>query len=203
MIPAHMDTTNAAAPLTDSVTTMLNTIVIVLCSLLPVPEAVRLVEVLRPLTPTLTLEFETLSRLLTPHGVTCTEMTEGGVLIKLTITVEADRLIPLSPDTLPHNGPQDKTPNPHIHLKEHPYPLEEVKDPVLAAGLQAPILLAALAAREVAVIQTAVQVMDHVHVLCSHQLHHSSLLWCLNPMNPAGVLELKCKIFQYGRLIQV
>lgn len=149
MIPAHMDTMNAAPPLTDSVTTMLNTIAIVLCLLLPALEAVQLVEVLRPLTPILTLEFETLSLLLTLHGVTCTEMTEGGVLIKLTITVEADHLIPLSPDIPPHNGPQDKTPNPHIHLKELPCPLEEVKGPVLAAGLQAPILLAALAAQGV------------------------------------------------------
>lgn len=43
--------------------------------------------------------------------------------------------------------------------------------------------------------------MDHVHVLCSRQLHHSSLLWCWNQTNPAGALELKCKTFQYGRLV--
>lgn len=150
MITAHMDTMNAVALSTDSVTTTLIITGIVLCLLLPAQGPVLLQAALRHRTHILTLEFET--PLLFPilHVVTYTEMTEGDVSIELTITVGADRLIPHSQGTLHHNGPQGKHLKLLILLKELLCPLEEARDPVPTAGLQALILSAVPAAQAVA-----------------------------------------------------
>ena len=150
MITAHMDTRTAVALSTGSVTTTLNITVIVLCLLLLARGAVLLGQALRQQTHILTLEFETPSLLLIQHDVTCTEMTEDDVLTELTIIGEADRLIPHSQGTLPHNGPRDKPPKPLIRLKELLCPLVEAHDLGPAADLQALILSAAPAARAVA-----------------------------------------------------
>lgn len=149
MITAHMDTMSAVVLSTDSVTTMLIITVIVLCLLLLAQGAVPLGGALRHQTHILTLEFETLSLLLMLHDVTSTEMTEDDVLIELTITVGADRLIPPSQDTLPHKG-QDRPPKLLTPLKELLYPLGEAHDLNPAADLQALILSAARAVRAVA-----------------------------------------------------
>lgn len=123
MITAHMDTMSAVALLTDSVTTTLIITEIVPCLLLLAQGAVLSGEALRHQTHILTLEFETPLLLLILHDVTYTEMTEDGGLIELTITVGADRLIPHSQGTLPHNGPPDKPPKLRIPLKELLCPL--------------------------------------------------------------------------------
>lgn len=150
MITAHMDTMNAVALSTDSVTTTLIITEIVLC-LLPLAQgAVLLGEALRRQTHILTLEFETPSLLLILQDVTYTEMTEGDVLIEPTITVGADHLIPHSRGTLPHNGPQDKPPKLLIPRKDLLCPLGEAHDLDPGADLQALILSAAPAARAAA-----------------------------------------------------
>lgn len=205
MITAHMDTMSAVALSTDSVTTTLIITVIVLCLLLLAQGAVPLGGVLRHQTHILTLEFETPLLLLMLHDVTSTEMTEDDVLIELTITVEADHLIPPSQDTLPHNGPQDRPPKLLTPLKELLCPLAEAHDLSPAADLQALILSAAPAVRAVAAIQTAAQVMDHGHVLFSRRLHthHLSLLWFLIQMSHVEALESKCKTYQCAPQTQV
>lgn len=124
-------------------------------------------------------------------------MTEDGGLIEPTITVGADRLIPHSQGTLPHNGPRDKPPKLLIPLKELLCPLGEVHDLDPAADLQALILSAAPAAPAAAAIQTAVQVMDLGHALFSRQLHMPlHLRWDLTQMSLEEALELKCKTYQ-------
>lgn len=141
MITAHMDTMSAVALSTDSVTTMLIITVIVLCLLLLGQGAVPLGGALRHQTHILTLELETPSLLLMLHDVTSIEMTEDGVLIELTITVEAAPLILPSQDTLPHKG-QDRPLRLLTPLKELLYPLGEAHDLSPAADLQALILSA-------------------------------------------------------------
>lgn len=150
MITAHMDTMNALVLSTDSVTTMRIITVIALCLLLLVQGAVPLGEALRRLSHILTLELETPSLLLILHDVTCTEMTEDGVLIEPIITAGADHLIPHSQGTLPLNGPRGKPPKLLIPLKEPPCLLGEAQSLDLAAGLQALILSAVPAARAAA-----------------------------------------------------
>lgn len=150
MITARMDTMNAAERLTDSVTTMLIITATAPCSQLLAQEAVPLEEVLRHQTHILTLEYETRLLLLTPHDVTCTEMTEGDVLIEPIITDEADPLIPRSRGSRHLNGPQDRPPKHLIPPKEPPYLLGEAQDRDLTADLQAPTLSAAPAAQAVA-----------------------------------------------------
>lgn len=205
MITAHMDTMIAVALSTDSVTTTLIITVIVLCLLLLAKGAVLLGEALRHQTHILTLEFETPSLLLILHDVTCTEMTEDGELIELTTTVEADHLIPLSQGIHPHNGPRDKPPKRLTRPKELPCPPGEARGLGLTADLRALILSAAQAARAVAVIQTAAQVMGRVLALFSRRLHMllPSHLWGLTPMNHAEALELKCKTYPYAPQTQV
>lgn len=191
MTTAHMDTMNAAALLTDSVTTTLTITETVLCLLLLAQGAVLLGEASRRQTHILTLEFETPSLLLILHDVTYTEMTEDDVLIEPTITVGADHLIPHSQDTLPHNGPRDKLPKLLIPLKELLCPLGEAHDLDPAADLPALTLSVAPAARVAAAIQTAVQVMVLGHALFSLLLHMHLLspLWCLTLMSHGGALE--------------
>lgn len=150
MITARMDTMSAVALSTDSVTTTLIITVIVLCLLLLAQGAVPSGGALRHQTHILTLEFETPSLLLMLHDVTSTEMTEDDVLIELTITAEADHLIPPSQDTLPHNGPRDRPPKLPIPLKELLCPLGEAHVLNPAADLQALILSAAPAVQAVA-----------------------------------------------------
>lgn len=150
MITAHMDTMTAAALSTGSVTTTLIITATALCLLLLAQGAVLSGGALRHQTHILTLEFETPSLSLILHGVTCTEMTEDGVLIELIITVAAGHLIPHSQGTLPHNGPQDKTPKLLIPLKELLCPLGEARDLDPAVDPRALILSAAPAARAAA-----------------------------------------------------
>lgn len=191
MITAHMDTMNAAALLTDSVTTTLIITETVLCLLLLAQGAVLLGEASRRQTHILTPEFETPSLLLILHDVTYTEMTEDDVLIEPTITVGADHLIPHSQDTPPHNGPRDKLPKLLIPLKELLCPLGEARDLDPAADLPALTLSAAPAARVAAVIQTAAQVMVLGHALFSllQHMHPLSPQWCLTLMSHGGALE--------------
>lgn len=150
MITAHMDTMNAAALLTDSVIIMLTITETVQCLLLLAQEVVLLGEALRHRTHILTLEFETPSPSLTPHGVTCTEMTEEDVLIGRTITVGAGHLIPRSLDTHPRSGPQDRTLNLLIPPREPHYLLEEAHDLNPAVDLRVLIRSAAPAAQAAA-----------------------------------------------------
>lgn len=98
----------------------------------------------------LTQESETPSLLLMLHDVISTEMTEDDVLIEVTITVEADHLIPHSHDIPPHSGPQDKIPKLPIPQKELLCPPGEAHDLDPVADPQAPILSAAPAVQEVA-----------------------------------------------------
>lgn len=150
MITAHMDTMTAVALSTDSATTTLIITEIVLCLLLLAQGAVLSGEALRHQTHILTLEFVTPSLLLILHDVTYTEMTEDDVLIELTITAGADRLILHSQGILPHNGPRDKPPKLLIPLKELLCPLGEARDLDPGADLRALILSAAPAARAAA-----------------------------------------------------
>lgn len=150
MITAHMDTMNAAALLTDSVIIMLIITETVQCLLLLAQEVVLLGEALRHQTHILTLEFEIPSLSLILRGVTYTEMTEEDVLIELTITVGADHLIPRSPGTHPHSGPQDRPLKLLIPPREPHCPLEEAHDLDPGADLQVLILSAAPAAQAVA-----------------------------------------------------
>lgn len=205
MITAHMDTMTAVALSTDSVTTTLIITEIALCSLLLDKGAALLGEASRHQTHILTLEFETPLLSLILHDVTYTEMTEDDELIEPIITAGADHLIPHSLGTLPHNGPRDKPPKLLIPQKELLCPLGEAHDLDHAADLQARILSAAPAARAVAVIPTAAQVMGHGHVLFSRQLHMHllSLLWCLTQKSRAEALELKCKTYQCAPQTQV
>lgn len=205
MITAHMDTMTAVVLLTDSVTTTPIITASALCLLLLAQAAVLLGEALRRQTHTLTLESETLLLLLTLHDVTCTEMTEDGVSIGLTITVGVDRLTPHSQGIPLLSGPRGNPPKLLIPLKKPLCPLGEVRGLDLTADLQALIQSAAQAAQAVAVIQTAAQVMDRRLVLFSHQLHmhHLSPLWRLTLKSPVGALGLKCKIYQYAQQTQV
>lgn len=150
MITAHMDTMTAAALLTDSVTTTQIITVIAPCLLLLAQGPVLLGEALRHQMHILTLELETPLLFLILRDVICIEMTEGDVLIELTITVGAAHLIPHSRGTLHHNGPQDKHPKLLIPLKElHCLP-DEAQDLVPIADLQALILSVAPAAQAAA-----------------------------------------------------
>lgn len=204
MITARMDTMSAVAHLTDSGTTMLIITVIVQCLLLLVRGAVPSVEALRHQTHILILEFETLSPLQMPHDVTSTGMTEDDALIELIIIVEAGRLILLSQDIPPHNGPQDRLPKHPIPLNELLCPLEEDHDLNPAADPQVQTLSAAPAVQAVAVTQTAVQVMDHGHGPFSRRLrmHQLSLLWSLIRMSHVGALGLKYKTYRCDQQIQ-
>lgn len=181
MITAHMDTMNAAAALlTDSVTIMLTTIETVhQCLLLLAQEVALLGEALRHRTHILTLEFEIPSPSLTPHGVTCTEMTEEDVLIERTIIVGADHLTPRSLDTHPHSGLQDRTLNLLIPPRERHYLQEEAHDLSRGVDLQVLTRSAAPAAQAAAVIPTAPQVMALGHAPFSLQphMHRLSHLW--------------------------
>lgn len=150
MITARMDTTNAVARLTEGVIIMLIITEIVPCLLLPAQGAVLLGERLRHQIHILTLESETPSLSLIPHGVTCTETTEDGTLIEPTIIAVAARLIPHSRDTLRPKGTRDKLQKLLIPLKERHCPLEGGRDLIPGAALQVLTLSAARAARAVA-----------------------------------------------------
>lgn len=150
MITAHMDIMTAVVLLTDSVTTTPIITAIALCLLLLAQAAVLLGEALRRQTHTLTLESETLLLLLTLHDVTCTEMTEDGVSIGLTITVGVDRLTPHSQGIPPLSVPRGNPSKLLIPLKKHLCPLGEARDLDLTADLQALIQSAAQAAQAVA-----------------------------------------------------
>lgn len=119
-------------------------------------------------------------------------MTEGAVLTGRIIIGEADLLIPHSQGTLLHSGPRDKHLNLLIPLKELPCHLEEAQDLGHKADLQALTRLAVVAAQEVAVNQTAAQVMGLGLVQFSHQLLMRLLLQLLSfltQMSRAGALE--------------
>lgn len=148
------------------------------------------------------------------------------MLIELTITAEADHLIPHNRGILPPSGPQDRLPKLLTPLKEHLCLLGGAQDLDPAVDLQALIQSAAPAAQAAAgvtfvlsntfrslfcdfklfinlffvttVIQTAARVTGHVHALFSHQppMHPLSLQWCWIQMSHAEALELKCKTYQ-------
>lgn len=200
MITARTDTTTAVALSTDSVTTMLIITEIAPCSLPPDKGAALSGEASRRQTHILTLEFETPLLSLILRDVTCTETTEDDALIEPTITAEADRLIPRSLGTLPHNGPRDKPPKLLIPPKELLCPLGEAHDPDHAADLQAPTLSAAPAARAAAAIPTAARAMGLGLVLSSRQPHTRLRrpLWCSTQRSRAEASELKCKTYQYA-----
>lgn len=77
-------------------------------------------------------------------------MTEDDVLIGLTITAEADHLIPRSRGTLLPSGPQDRLPKLRIPLKEDLCLLGEAQDLDPAVDLQVQILSVAPAAQAAA-----------------------------------------------------
>lgn len=95
----------------------------------------------------LTLGSATPSLSLTPHGVTCTEMTEGGTSTEPTITVAAAPLIPHSPGTPHPKGTRDKLPKLLIPRRERLCLLVEEHDLTPGADRPALILSAAPAAR--------------------------------------------------------
>lgn len=175
MITARMDTTNAVAHLTEGVIIMLIITEIVPCLLLLAQGAVLLGEHLRLQTHILTLEFETPSLSLIPHGVTYTEMTEDDTLIEPTIIVVAARLIPHNRGTLPRKGTRDKLRKLLIPLKEHRCPLEEERDLIPGADLQVLILSAAQAARAVAGV---------ISIISSSRLHFTSACTTLSKYKP-------------------
>lgn len=191
MITAHMDTTNAAAALlTGSVIIMLTITETAQC-LLPLAQEVALLgEALRHRTHILTLEFEIPSPSRTPHGVTCTEMTEEDELTERTITVGVDRLTLHSLDTHPHSGRQDRTLNPLIPPRERHSLLEE--DLALSHGVDLRVLTqsAVPAAQAAAGVRfSQVFTNDHYFFLCHHVLH--SNLWvymyiCLTTVIPTA-----------------
>lgn len=123
---------------------------IVPCSLLPAQGAALLGERLRHQIHILTLESETPSLSLIPHGVTYTEMTEDATSIEPTIIAVAARLIPRNRDTRRRKGTRDKLRKRLIPLKERHCPLEGGRDLIPGAVLQVLTLSAAQAARAVA-----------------------------------------------------
>lgn len=118
-------------------------------------------------------------------------MTEGAVWIGRIIIDEADPLIPHSQGTHLHNGPRDKRLNLLIPPKELPCPLEEAQGLGREVDLQAQILLAVVAAQEVAVNQIAAQVMALGLVRFNHRqhMHLLQLLSFLTQMSRAEALE--------------